>query len=784
MNKLLSICLIGLLVTSSYAAGTTLHGKITDKAGKAIESAYIEALKDSVSLIGYTLSDESGSFTLQLPEEKECTLRISHVSYQPFIRKITISENPVSFQLEEKNETIDEITILGYSKAMKINAEGNIVFTPAALGNTATYNLPRLLQTLPGIHVSAAGIKQNGRTTALLVNGHKRNLEGKSLEAFLKSVPVDKIKEIVIKSSSSAGDLASENGSIDIVFKQEEDMLAATIGSEASIRSGGTYGNGTVFLMYNKNNFYLDLSLNYYNIYSRKDTWRETSYPDTPVISVFDYKTHFRENDFFGMLNTQWKSKRGHKLYLSASGFYDEGNSYADNRMHFRQAETARESTAGFTRLNYDDDLYTFDATFTTNDTLRHRHSVGYGIIWGKAHNTGRTDETVAGAPDAPFEMQHNTANRHYGYQHQIRYDYKCKLDPKSTLAAGIRADLGKLYPQSELTQQAQNTDDFLYSDRFKLQDNVFAGFAEYTYKNEHTTLSAGLRLEYTDYAARFLSDSADFTYRRADFFPFFSVSRKISSALTASLRLSSGIDRPGFLDYVPNYRYTSRYAYSIGNPLLKPARLYSAAFNTMWFDFLYISMTYQYTKNIHTSITKNGETAFQEVTTFLNVCDESSFTIQGSCPYAFLGDKLSGYLGFWWGNSKDRNFKTDLADSYRRRNAFSLSNQTQYEVVENLHIGYDLYFQAKCRFRQGTTDPFVKLGIDASYKIKKISIGCSVSNVFDAKTTGTKLYDQNRSIDRISTHQPTYNIILRYTIGNTDKRKYHEGADASRFSK
>lgn len=54
--------------------------------------------------------------------------------------------------------------------------------------------------------------------TALLINGHRRSLSGKSVEAFLKTIPTNKIKEIVINPTSSAGDLASENGSVNIIL--------------------------------------------------------------------------------------------------------------------------------------------------------------------------------------------------------------------------------------------------------------------------------------------------------------------------------------------------------------------------------------------------------------------------------------------------------------------------------------------------------------------------------------------------------------------------------------
>lgn len=246
MNKLLFIYLIFLNNLPILAEGILLHGRVTDGKGNIVEYAYIEALKDS-NVLGYTLSDDKGLFKLELPIDREYSIHISHISYKPFYKKITPTKERVSFILEEYAEALSEVIIVGYTKAMRMNSDGNIVFNPNTLGNSITYDLPRLLQTLPGIQISSSGITQNGRLTAILVNGHRRNMNEKSIEAFLKTIPPDKIKEIIINPSSSAGDLASENGSINIIMKKEKELLSAEISGEMNMRRGGTYGNGNVF---------------------------------------------------------------------------------------------------------------------------------------------------------------------------------------------------------------------------------------------------------------------------------------------------------------------------------------------------------------------------------------------------------------------------------------------------------------------------------------------------------------------------------------------------------
>lgn len=783
MTKLLFFYI--LLFCSFPAFGETilLRGKIVDQKKNPVGSAYVEVQNDNSQIIGYTLSDTLGFFTMALPPKPEYQVNITHVAFNPLSKKVVPSEKEHLFVMDERVENIDEVVVTSsYTKAMRMNSEGNIVFAPKTLGNLVTYNLPRLLQILPSIQITSSGITQNGRPTALLVNGHKRNLSGKSIEAFLRAIPTDKVKEIVITPISSAGDLASENGSVNIILKKEENMLATQIGSELNIRKGGVYGNGNAFLMYNKNNFYMDLSLGYYNIYDRKDTKEESTYANSSATSLFDYKTNSREDDYFGSLNLEWETKQGHKLFGAVTGFYDNGTTHADNLMVFKPDEKRQEQTKGIASQDFDDDLYTVEMEFASNDTLRHQHIIGYGIIWGKAHNTGFNNESTTGG-EIESELQHNTINRHYGYQHQMKYNYKFLLNPGSTLKAGVHVALGNIHPKSQFIEKDLTAEDFLYADRYNMHENTYGGFVEYAYKHENTSVSAGLRLEYTDYSARSQVDNKKYDYNRMDYFPFFSIYHKVGSIADVSLRLASGIERPHFLDYVPNYKYTSKYAYSVGNPDLKPSRFYSATLGSMFLDFLYLEFIYMHTKDIISKISKNEANSFQVATTNLNSSDENRFIFRMNCPYVFLNDRLSGYLGTWFGYGKYTNTKVDLGEYYNTDyKGFYLTNQTQYEIIDNFNIGYDLYYQPKLYLQQGISDPFFKLGFDISYKIRHFDLGFNVSNVLNRINSGVDLNDKTYARYKINKHQPVYSLTVKYNFGNANKRKYHKGIDSSRF--
>ena len=153
------------------------------------------------------------------------------------------------------------------------------------------------------------------------------------------------------------------------------------------------------------------------------------------------------------------------------------------------------------------------------------------------------------------------------------------------------------------------------------------------------------------------------------------------------------------------------------------------------------------------------------------------------NCPYIFLNNRLSGYLGAWIGYGKYTNLKVNLGEYYNAEyKGFYLTNQTQYEIIDNLNVGYDLYYQPKLYMQQGISDPFFKLGFDISYKIKHFDLGLNVSNVLNTTNRGVELNDQTYTIYKINRHQPVYSMTVKYNFGNTNKRKYHKGIDSSRF--
>ena len=474
-------------------------------------------------------------------------------------------------------------------------------------------------------------------------------------------------------------------------------------------------------------------------------------------------------------MNLAWDLASNHKLYASFNSFYDKGkgNTLSDLEL---SADTYEDRTDGYTHRGYTDDLYTANIEFSSNKDKNNRHNISYSYIWGKARNTADTEETKNGIPS-----RISTRNHHNGGQHQLKYDYRYKFNSYSNFHAGVRTDFGELKPYSDINLYRPT--DTVYLDGYHIQENLYAAYVNFDYKTGAFHWLLGLRGEYSDFSARSVETGISVDYRKLHLFPAMSINWKSSPMADFSLQLSSGIDRPPFLYYVPNYRYSSEYSVSIGNPALEPAKYYSINLLSFLFDFLSIQLSYSLTTDKYETVSRMGDTEFQNVSTYDNLYDAHKLKFEINCPYLFWNNRISGNIGILGTRSFFRNFANDIAGMGNKESGLLITNFTQIDVTKQLNIGYNLLYQSKSHFSQATMDPMFKLDIEAAYRIKDFTLGFNVNDIFNTYTPRTIYkYETGTSVVNRNNFSPSFNFVLKYAIGKEQTRKTHSGADASRF--
>ncbi len=781
MKKILTIflclCFVQMhIVSAKMQDKIYLTGNVLDKNKQPIESAYIEIKYSDNKLMGYSLSDSLGFFSIPIENCKKFFIQINHISYHMYEKEysLTSSLRNLVFMLEEKTNEMSEIVITANSRKSLKLVDGALLFTPTVLGNISTYNLSGLLKKLPSMQISSSGLSMNGRTVSLYINGRKKELLGQSIQAFLNSVPADRIKEISIYPGATGEDVATEMGRVDVILKKVENASSMTVKTELNWKRKGLYGNQTVFVMYNSNRFKFDANVAYYNYYNRTRSIWYMSYLSNEASSEFEYMTRNREHDWFGDINMEWDLASNHKLYVSFNSFYDTGRekSFSDLNLY---AEDFEKLTDGYTHRKYSDDLYVANVEFATNRNKNNWHSISYSYIWGKANNKGKAEETKDGLYSEVL-----TNNHHNGGQHQLKYKYSYKINEKHTFNAGVRTDFSWLTPESRIGNEKNA---MMYNEEYDLAENLYAAYVNYKYKKCAWSWMIGLRGEYSDFSAELGQNQTDVDYKKMHIFPSISVNWDAGSWADFSLLFSSGIDRPPFLYYVPNYKYVSEYSYSMGNPALDPSKFYTINLTSLLFDFFYIQLGYSLVTDKYGSVTLAGDSDFQNVTTYRNLCKEDNFKVEANCPYVLLNNKISGNLGILGSRSFFRDYKTEIMNIRDKESAWRITNFTQFDLTERFNMSYSLIYQSKSYFKQAETEPRFKFDVEASYQVRNFTFSFRVNDVFnsyDARTT--YLNENNVAVVDRNKYSPSFNFIFKYSVGKKLVRLRDNGADASRF--
>ncbi|MAY84023.1 MAG: TonB-dependent receptor [Flavobacteriales bacterium] len=142
-----------LLVSFSFsfllqAQSARIEGKILDANGKGIEGAVINVQ----GVEGADVSRNDGSYSLEVPANKEIEVIITHISFKTQIKKISLKEGEVrklEFKLESKEVSIPEVQVEEESdrdNTMESIDPKDVKLIPNSSGNFET-----VIKTLPGV---------------------------------------------------------------------------------------------------------------------------------------------------------------------------------------------------------------------------------------------------------------------------------------------------------------------------------------------------------------------------------------------------------------------------------------------------------------------------------------------------------------------------------------------------------------------------------------------------------------------------------------------------------
>jgi hypothetical protein len=155
-----------------------------------------------------------------------------------------------------------------------------------------------------------------------------------------------------------------------------------------------------------------------------------------------------------------------------------------------------------------------------------------------------------------------------------FKMDYSTIISGQWKLEAGIK---GSRVNSDNDMQLSTGTNgklvlDSMLSNHFKYEEDIKAAYLNFNGKlNKKTEVIFGMRTEYTNSIANSINQKNKITRQYWKFFPSFFITNTLNTKNTLSFSYSYRIDRPNYQSLNPARSYIDPFAFSEGNPFLKP---------------------------------------------------------------------------------------------------------------------------------------------------------------------------------------------------------------------
>lgn len=205
-------CLFILLTTlsiSAIAQRGSVKGVVYDTLGKhPVPDATITVLsqKDS-SLVSFSMTDNSGRFTITDLANGDYRLLITHVAYHNTAKKFSISDSSKNVELgniaaSDRTKVLEEVIVT--TEAPPVTLIGDTVqYNAGSFRTQANASVEELLKKLPGVQVEKDGtVKAQGqKVNRVLVDG--KEFFGNDPKMATKNLPADAIDKVQVYDKQS-----------------------------------------------------------------------------------------------------------------------------------------------------------------------------------------------------------------------------------------------------------------------------------------------------------------------------------------------------------------------------------------------------------------------------------------------------------------------------------------------------------------------------------------------------------------------------------------------------
>lgn len=614
---LLAAMVCPITMNAARQANVAVKGRVCDAAGEPLGFATVALMKADSTIVTGTAALEDGTYSFTATAG-EYLVQASLIGYQTATISASLAAPATELPditLVKDAQMLQGAVLTSRQNLVEMKMDKivmNVSQSAFAQGNTAL----DLVKKAPGVTVDKDGnIMLNGKQVSVWIDGRPSHLDGKSLEALLRSTDGSSIERFELMANpSSKYDAEGQGGIINI--KTKRNFMAGFNGT-IGLTGGGMFfekyerfqGHGSAYANLNyrgkKTNTFLNLYGGYEDI-------------------LFDFQTDLSMDSEAGNLRQQTSSLLNYgmesmNIKLGNDWFIDDKNtfgaivtvpanwsvmntvgsdgytSYSSQILNGAQLSSSCSKTDNRSRdiqasgnLNY---THIFDEAKSSELTA----NLDYYRTNSRKNNYIDEFAYIAGQPDVAWSRRDVTNDANVNI-YSAKVDYQTVFWKDAMLEAGGKYSLSMTDNEMLSTQTgiADNRNDFNYNEHVAA---LYVSAAKQLHPQ--VSMKLGLRGEFTHSMGDWKSAGEKTSRNYFNLFPTFYMGYNPSQKCMLSLSYTRRIRRPGYYALNPAIEFADAHSFTKGNPDLMPQFSHSLSSTVVFCNYLSFTAGYDYTQNM-----------------------------------------------------------------------------------------------------------------------------------------------------------------------------------------
>jgi len=677
---------------------------------------------------------------------------------------------------KDSSTNLSAVTVNGV-KPFITQSGGKMILQVAQSPLAAGGNAYEVVLRAPGVLEQNGSLSLSGRSVNMLIDGRPTHLSGEELKNMLSNMPANGIDKIEILSNPSAKYDARGGSVINIRLAKNQNY-----GVNGSVMGGlgtGKYVRGSSGLSLN----YRDKHMNIYGSY---DYQYNQQYYDNSSLRSLAAEGSISENEYDVRRrnNHAYKAGLDYEINKNSSwGVLLKGSTnFRERTVNDRSAATHKEIvdssstvfTTGYARFfNPSANLYfrtKLDAS-GKKELVINADYLSYNKQWDDAFVTHSFD--AAGTETLPplYLRDHSPADNKI---RSLTADYT-QHTKAGKWEGGIKTNFTTT--DNDVRWEQQSEDHWLTdpgkTNHFIYKENINAAYLTFDKTLHKVGLQVGMRAEQTNTESR--SVTLDDLQRRSYFnlFPNLQLQYNPSPKQQFGLSYRKSIERFGF-DYVnPFIVYQSQYAYSKGNPDIRPMILHTIEVSHSWQYKLFTKFSYTRMLNVLGPLYLQDSAKNAVISTYGNLRSANVFSGNVMAVKSFFRGKWISVntVGGFYAKYEAGSYGTDEVNA--RITGYVSSNNTTM-LPGKIKAECTLYYfspiamgvyRQRSQFSAG-------LGLSKSLLKSKGSLALNVTDLFNSQRTRNDVSSQEVNIRYDNKAESRYlNLVFTYKFGNNRVR-------------